>query len=216
MRDPIIFDVEAIAIDDAGNYLEAVEAPANYKDPIKIDAYKAEKQQELLSRCALDPDLARIVALGTEQAGVEQVQILSTTAEEADALNGFWNRIRPYPFPRLIGYNVLGYDLLLMMRRSLYLGVKVPPLQVGKYRHPDVDDLMVMLSFDGALKYRGMGFYCKRFGIDVPDEHSGKDIAALMAEGNTAAVVGHCLADLRKTRQLAERMGVLEPVALSA
>lgn len=213
-REPIILDVEAVAIDGAGAYLEPVEAPANYKDPAKIEQFKAEKQLELLNRCALDPDLARIVVLGTSQAGQDEAQVLLTDAEEAAALDAFWDRLRPYPYPRIVGYNILGYDLLLMMRRSLYLGVKVPPLSVGKYRHPDIDDLMLMLSFDGALKFRGLAFYAKRFGLELP-EGSGKDVAGLMADGNTDAIVAHCLSDLRVTRQLAERLGVVEPVAVA-
>lgn len=214
-RDPIIVDCEAVAIDGAGDYLEPVEAPANYKDPAKIEQYILDKEQELLSRCALDPDLARIVVLGTSQAGQDEAKLLLTDAEEAAALDAFWDRLRPYPYPRIVGYNILGYDLLLMMRRSLYLGVKVPPLSVGKYRHPDIDDLMLMLSFDGALKFRGLAFYAKRFGLELP-EGNGKDVAALMAAGNTEAVVAHCLSDLKVTRLLAERLGVVEPVAVPA
>src|SRR5687767_7784147 len=124
MRDPIVFDCEAVAIDGASTYLEPVEAPANYKDPLKIAAYQEEERAKQLGRCALDPDLARIVALGTYCGGVETVRVLLTESQEAHALLDFWEQVRPYPFPRLIGYNVIGYDLPLMMRRSLYLGVK--------------------------------------------------------------------------------------------
>jgi hypothetical protein len=87
---------------------------------------------------------------------------------------------------------------------------------VGKYRHPEIDDLMLLLSFDGALKFRGLDFYAKRFGITVPDAHRGQDVAALMAAGNIEAVQAHCLADLRKIRQLAERMGIVQPVTVQA
>jgi hypothetical protein len=215
MRDPIVFDCEAVAIDAAGEFLEPVDAPANYKDPAKIEAYQKEKQAELLARCSLDPDLARILTIGTSIGSHEQVAVCLTDADEAVALEQFWDLVRPYPFPRLVGYNCLGYDLPLMLRRSLYLGVKVPPLQIGKYRHPDVDDLMMILSFDGAIKFRGLAFYCKRFGIDVPDEHKGKDVAALAAAGDISAVRAHCLADIRRTRLLGERIGILEPVAIA-
>ena len=215
MRAPIVLDVEAVAIDGAGDYLEPVEAPANYKDPAKIEAYKLEKQAELLSRAALDPDLARICALGTEQNGVEQVQIITNEGEEREAIEAFWDRVRPYPWTRLVGFNICGYDLPLLMRRSLYLGVKWPAVSIGRYKHPDVDDLMLALSFDGALKFRGLPFYAKRMGLSVEDTHTGADVAALMAAGDTAAVAAHCLSDLRLTRALAERLGVLKPLTVT-
>ena len=41
-----VIDIETAPLDDAAQYLEPAEAPGNYKDPAKIDAYIAEKNAE--------------------------------------------------------------------------------------------------------------------------------------------------------------------------
>ncbi len=212
----IVFDVEAVAIDGAAEYLEPCSAPANFKDEAKIAAYIEQAQQSALERAALDVDLARVVALGVlgDTDAEPVVRLAHTEADEADLLRWFWKFLTQPAYlcrPTLIGYNCIGYDLPLLLRRSLYLGVPSPRLQMGKYRHDGIDDLMLSLSFDGNLKYRGLAFYCKRFGIDVPDETSGKDIAGFVAAGDWAAVERHCACDVRKTAALAQRVGVFTP-----
>lgn len=210
--DTIVFDCEAVAIDDAWNYLEPVSAPSNYKDEAKIAAYCEQAQREVLAKAALDIDLGRIVALGSLQDGNDPtVNLARDEQDETDILSEFWSRVTTQSSfrPTLVGFNCLGYDLPLMLRRSLYLGVKTPRFQMGKYRHDGIEDLMLSLSFDGAVKYRGLSFYCRRFGIDIPDETNGKDIAAMHAAGDWVGIANHCRCDVLKTTALARRIGVL-------
>jgi hypothetical protein len=213
VNDAIVFDVEAVAIDDAGRYLEPVSAPANYRDAEKIAAYCEQAQRDALAKAALDIDLGRIVALGSLQGSSIIVDLARDEQDEADILRAFWSRLvgpNAYNRPTLIGFNCLGYDLPLMLRRSLYLGVHAPRFQMGKYRHDGIEDLMLALSFDGAVKYRGLGFYCKRFGLEVPDETTGAQIAELHAAGDWEGIENHCRADVLKTAALAVRVGVLK------
>lgn len=214
----LVFDCEAIAIDDAGVYLEPASAPANYKDELKIAAYIEQANREALGKAALDIDLARIVALGclSDQQMEPKVQIARDEQDEADILRVFWSHVISAGFtrPTLVGFNCLAYDLPLMLRRSLYLGIPAPRFQMGKYRHDGIEDLVLSLSFDGAVKYRGLSFYCRRFGIDVPDTTTGKDIAALHAAGDWDGIAAHCRADVLRTAALAQRIGVLQDVAV--
>lgn len=207
-RPPLVFDVEAVSLVGIDAYLEPVSAPANYKDAAKIAAYQDEKRQEQIERAALDIDLARIVCIGWK--GDEEILTVlgaRDEAKEADILRDFWEEVSAHR--ELVGFNCLGYDLPLLLRRSLYLGVKPPPLSLGKYRHPGITDLMQILSYDGLVRARSLSFYCRRFGIDVDDDVTGAGIAALVAAGNWPAVLRHCEADVEKTYQLAQRVGVL-------
>ena len=206
----LVIDIEAVGIEDAAAYLEPVSAPSNYKDEAKIAAYIAEAQQQALSKCALDPDLARIVALGMSdpQTGAVDVLTANSDLEEASLLTALWSGLRGQV--TVIGYNVIGYDLPVLMRRSLYLGVKAPSIQIDKYRHPTVIDLMQVLSYNGAMKYRGLAFYLKRVGIPHDDTVTGADIGRLVAEGNWPAVEAHCLNDVTATTALARWMGVIQ------
>jgi len=210
---PVVFDLETVAIDSAVDYLEPPQAPANYKDPEKIAAYVTEAMSKQVDRAALDLDLCRIVALGwqeTHQTTTVAPSVMTCPlgeVEERAMLRHFWAQVGDRP---LLGFNCLAFDVPVLLRRSLYLGVDPRPLSISKYKHPGITDLMQVLSFDGLLPYRGLGFYCRRFGLSVPvDLSTGADIARLVAAGDWAAVADHCRVDVLKTYALAQRLGLL-------
>jgi hypothetical protein len=202
----IVFDVETAPLADAVDYLEAAEAPAHYKDPLKIAAYVEQANADALDKCGLDVDLCRLVAIGTrrEDEDTPCVWLAADDAGERDMLQRFWQLTADR---HLVGFNCLGFDLPVLLRRSLYLGVPTPHLQIDRFKHPQVTDLMDELSFGGKLKFRGLSFFCRRFGIDVPDPLTGAGIAAAVAEGRWTDVDAHVSADVQKTAQLAARLG---------
>jgi predicted PolB exonuclease-like 3'-5' exonuclease len=205
----LIFDVEAVGIENAADYMDAIAAPVNYKDEVKIAAYIAQAQQEQLDKAALDIDLARIVAIGAwdECDDAPSIFTAKDEREERVLLKWFWG-IAGSP---LIGFNCVAYDLPLLLRRSLYLGVAAPTFTLGKYRHPGIEDLILTLSFDGALRFRSLSFYAKRFKLTGwgDDTVSGKDIPKLVAAGEWEQVTAHCRADVLKTAALARRIGLI-------
>jgi predicted PolB exonuclease-like 3'-5' exonuclease len=211
----IVFDLESVAIANADEFIEPATAPSNYKSEQAIADYIAKANAEQIAKAALDIDLARIVAIGFDDGTGPVVEVVKTEDDERQILTAFWLRyyieyrtLRSYP--TLIGFNCVGFDLPLLLRRSLYLGVKTPKLQLGKYRHPGIEDLMLLLSFDGALRYRSLSFYAKRFGLNVlHDQHTGADVPALVAAGDWEAVAAHCKNDVETTVALARRLGVL-------
>lgn len=207
----LIADIETVALPGAVDYLEPVEAPANYKDPIKIAAYIEEATRRQLDKCALDPDLCRIVAIGYEDADGRGDVLTANTTPEMVMLQEFW--LAASSQPGVLGFNILDFDLPVLIRRSQYLGLQPPAVLVNldRYRSPHVD-LMQRLIFNGRMPMRSLDFYCKRFGIDVPDPYSGKDIDALVSSGDWSAVRSHCRSDMVKTRALAERLGLLSAV----
>ena len=210
MQNYLVFDTESYAIDGAASYMEPSQAPANYKDPAKIAEYIAQSNAEQLAKAALDVDLARIVAIGMNDGESTHVCLAKNEHEEAAILTAFWAKVNAEPRPLLVGYNCLNFDLPLLTRRSLYLGVKVPRLQISRYRHDGIADMMQVLSFDGMLRYRGLQFFKKRFALDVPDDpYSGSGIAALVAAGDWDAVSAHCRLDTLTHAALAKRIGVI-------
>src|SRR5574343_1176148 len=105
----VIFDIETAPIDGAAEFIEPATAPANYKDPEKIAAYIAEKNDEAVGRCALDPDLCRVVAIGAwrEDCRAESVWDCSDD-DEAGMLADFWRYVEG---GQLVGFNCIGFDL---------------------------------------------------------------------------------------------------------
>jgi hypothetical protein len=208
---PLLIDIECVGIDTASDFLEPVEAPSNYKDQAKIDAYIAEATAKAVDRCALDPDLCRIVALGHGEAdGKDNVIICRDETTEAAALAALAKHLTNAQgvTRTVISFNGFGYDLPVLMRRAQYLGVSFPVLNIDKYRSPHID-LMQRLSFNGAIKPHKLSFYGSRFGCPVLDDFDGSQIGALVQAGNWQAVESHCLSDLRLTRFLAQKLKLI-------
>ena len=205
----MVLDIETVALPDAGEFIEDVTAPANYKDPEKIAAYIAEARAEAVTRAALDPDLCRIVALGYQVEGsgllAPTVRLCRTDHDEFGVLEEFWRTFRAFQF---LGFNQVGFDLPVLLRRSLYLGVAAPRLLLGKYpnQHPQCLDLAGELSNYGARKYRSLGFYAKRLCLPALSG-DGAEVAGWVAAGQWTALQQHNAADITTTVALATRLG---------
>ncbi len=207
----IVIDIETAPLDDAANYIEPATAPANYKDPAKIAAFIEDKTAENLATCSLDVDLCRIVAIGMQHEGDEPWgAVVTEPVAEMTLLRNFWTAIGDR---YLVGFNILGFDLPVLLRRSLYLGVDAPAIQIDRFKHPQVTDLMQTLSFDGKLRMRSLAFYCKRFGIDVPDTLTGANIAQAVKDGDWNGIEHHVKADVQKTALLAAKLGAFHLAA---
>lgn len=209
----LILDIETGSIQNAGDYIEPATAPSNYVDKDKIAAYVQKAEAVELSKAALDPDLARVVALGCCDAatGAIDVKLAKDEQEEAVLLSDLWRNIRNLHEMNtmLVGYNILGFDLPVLFRRSIYLNVKAPNIQIDRFKHPSVIDLQSILSYDGKMKWRSLSFYASRFGLTHDGSITGAEIPGLVAAGEWEKVASHVRADVGTTTALARRMGVV-------
>jgi DNA polymerase III epsilon subunit-like protein len=212
-----VIDIETSVIPGVSQFLGEIKAPSNYKNEESIAKYIEKAQLEESSKAALDPDLCRIVAIAFQdvEPGVPlapKCGIARNEDEERKLLTRFWQAMKcKLGGPKtLIGFNINDFDVVALMRRSLYLGVPWIKYEVGRYRHPRIVDIMQELSYDGKLKYRSLDFYCKRFGIEEPDPlKSGADVIERIAMGDYESAKAHCIADVRKEYRLAEAVGLL-------
>ncbi len=210
----IVIDIETVASPDAESFLDPIKAPANYRDEAKIAAFKAEKLHDVIARAALEADLCEVVSVGWWIEGQDAPSVYTRAdLNETDLLFSAWAAIEladeDAGVRSIIGFNSLGFDLPVLMRRSQLLGVKFPFINLDRYRTPHID-LMERLTFQGKLTTRSLAFYCRRFGIPCDDTTKGADIAALVAAEDWAGVKAHNLADVRKTTALAQRLGYLQ------
>ncbi len=208
-----IIDIETCGLSEAKDFAEPVSAPANYKDPEKIAAYIADEQTKQVAKAGLDLDLCRIVAVGLQEDGREDVDVYTAEDEKAEAalLTKLWFRLLRVQHPVLIGFNHVAFDLPVLMRRSLYLDVAYPRLSLDKFRTPHID-LMQHLTWNGLVRARSLKFYAKRFGLPFDDAVSGADIQALVCSGEWEKVISHVTSDVRLTAALARRIGILPQV----
>jgi len=209
-QNPIVFDVETSVIPDIEDYRDdLMRVPGRYRDPEKIAKWIEEAQEKQARFAALDMDLARVVAVCWTTDGK---RLRGGAAPDFEAekvlIARFWSESTNLT---KIGFNILDFDLPLLVRRSQYLGIDYPFLELSRYRHPGSTDLMQVLTFDGKINARTLNFYCKRFGITAPpDDMTGADIPALVSLGEWDKVKRHCGVDVIKEWRLADRIGVID------
>lgn len=212
----LIVDIETAPLPDAAEYLEPATAPSNYKDPLKIAEYIAQKNAENLATAGLDVDLCGIVAVGFQWEGQEPIGLTREDCDEVDLIKTLWQMVTLRGVDRhLVGFNCLAFDLPVLMRRSQYLGIPYPTIQIDRFKHPQVTDLMQVLSFNGAVKFRSLDFYAKRFRIPMYDPLTGLDIMQAVIDSRWMDIKAHVTADVAKTAAIAARLGLVretEPV----
>jgi hypothetical protein len=213
---PIVVDLETVGIPNAADYLEPVLPAKNLVDPIKIKADIEKRTAERDERLALDWNVGRIAAIGwwTDAYGLE-INTCEADVLELGALALFWKLARNRT---IVGFNVKGFDLRFMVRRSQLLGVPYPQLDFGKYSRKGIHDLYLDLTFgdgtydQGAMR-RTLHAFCKRFGIPVNDPIKGADIPALVAAGEWEKVAAHVRSDVELEVALARKLGVLPAIS---
>lgn len=208
----LVFDIETCPLPECSEYLtDAIEAPSNYKDPVKIAAFIDEKRLKQINDAGLDLDLCRIVAIAGAFHDTNWCQSGVRSSEE-DMLRGFWRFAQNTLGAGgvLVGFNCLYFDLPILLRRSLYLGIPTPKLSLDRYRHDGIVDVADALSFGRIDFRRSLAFYAKRFGIPHDDTVDGSQIAQLVASGEWAQVERHCTDDVSTTTTLAQRIGLIQ------
>jgi DNA polymerase elongation subunit (family B) len=185
MKPVLFFDIETTANPDAIALLPDPSAPANYKDADKIAQYVSEKKAEQIAQAPLDADLGKVIAIAM-QFGVEnQVEVSlagdSETRTETELIKWFWSAYARAD-GRSCGYNIIGFDLPYLLRRSFELGITVPIFpRLAKFQIEPTIDLMGILYNWGTP--RGLKWVCKRYGIENPlPELNGSQVAEMDRE----------------------------------
>jgi hypothetical protein len=192
----LYFDIETAALPEALSLLPEPKPPANYKDPAKIEEWKADALAKRVKDAALDRDCCRVTHLGFAHNDAE-VEVVY--GEEREVLERWWQEAGRET--RYCGYNVLGFDLPILIRRSWLLGIKPSRfIPLKRYQTAPVLDLMQVLYDWGGATFRDLGTVCKLAGVEaLAPELSGKQWESLSPE----EMARHCAADVEMTRALA-------------
>jgi hypothetical protein len=216
----IVADIETVGRDNVAPFIEEPKPHGGWTDKVKIAADLETKRAKRREQLGLDPNLNRIVSLGyqTEIMARPTVRICVTEDEERDALREFWTRRanREGPFRTFVGFNNGGFDSLVMVQRSRLLGLGTPPLDIRKFNNEDIRDLYRELAFPDvphtSVMAETLENFCRLFGIDVPDDVDGSQIADLVAEGLWDHVAAHNEACVKRTVALARAIGAIHVV----
>lgn len=217
-RTPLILDLETAPLPDAPSWLDEPQAPANYKDPVKIAEYIREATASQLDKCALDIHTAQIIAVGVAYSdlfdGTVGLFSRGDISDERDLLSLVCGCIKDRP---VIGFNVR-FDLAMLMSRSRALGVPFPRIDLSPYsKKGEWIDLADELCFGierqlPQVMSRKLSSYARRYGLPHDDTVTGADIPELYAAGDWDAIEAHVRSDVELTAQLARWLGVLPQI----
>ncbi len=175
----IVFDIETIPQDEAKLLALAPEftAPANLKDPAKIEAAIAKKRADYLADAALNWKTAEVVLIG---AG-DDTEIRSLTAtSEKQLLIEFLELLDASLWDGVVvgGHNVKGFDLPMLVNRARVHGLKIPNTVLSFWKgrptwHDNIFDTLELLSFGKSFDGNGVDDVARVFGLPPKLGHGG-------------------------------------------
>jgi predicted PolB exonuclease-like 3'-5' exonuclease len=181
----------------------------NIKDPDKIAAKiaeaKANHKRQFLEDAALDPITGRVVAIGVWSD--EGFHVIGHD-DEAQILREFWELARGrmgYP-ERIGGFNVCGFDLPFLFRRSWKHRLQIPiGIRRGRYWSEQVIDLREVWQMGDRNARGSLDAVAKHLGVGAKNG-DGKQFAELWQTDRPKAV-DYLRNDLMLTARVAEALG---------
>lgn len=182
----------------------------NLKDPEKIKAKVDEAEATWRDRLALSPLTGRVLAIGYMELGEEPGILVGKDESEKDMLRCFWDLWLKSKHELHVGFNIFGFDLPYLFRRSLLNGVRVPNGAIDRrgYWHESFCDLLNVWRAGNRQEWVSMDALAAAFGLEGKTEGvSGKDFAGLWFRDRPKAIE-YLKRDIELPLELAEAMGV--------
>lgn len=199
-------------------YIDAVEAPGQYKKPESIAEWKKDNAESVgmlnWQRTALDPMSGGIYVIGyavEDQAPQTlwrhpeepEAPFIEAALSTLAAIKDRQNNQRP---TRFIGWNIINFDIPFLAKRCAILGIN-PALRLPvsvRYNNERVLDLMQ--SWSGFKDFNKQRDVAAAMGIPLQDETDGKDLWATVLRDGVAAAAKKCGSDIDALRQIYGRM----------
>jgi len=150
-------------------------------------------KEDKATAAGLVPEHGRIVAFGFG----DHEETWSETEERA-GLEEFWERVNGNV--KIVGWNVLGFDLPFILARSAILGVK-PTREFDRRPYETFGVCDLMLARFGTRGWRRCEDVAHEYGFGLRDDIDGSEVADVWAT-DPAAVVEHVEVDIDRVRHL--------------
>ena len=195
-------DIETIA--DVPEWLiqrwrESIQAPGNYKDPVKIEKYREEALRKRIEKAALSPLTGKVACVGIgykDAADWEYECFISRSMDERALLLGVDKAIASLPrVGWLVSFNGRKFDFPFLAVRSMKYHLELEhkwPLSKWDRRHVDMFD---------AFGEGGLGDW-GRLLLGEGKTGSGSHVDEMVREGRWEDLEYYCLHDVKLTAGL--------------
>lgn len=177
---------------------------------------KAAHEANFIERAALNAGTGQVLAIGYFKGDEQPIKKLALNENpndddcERSLLTEFWKYTSELALARghrMVGHNIIGFDLPFLMRRSWLLGVPMPDgIMKGRYFHESFIDTMQLWSCGAYNGFIGLGDLARYLGVGEKNGN-GADFARLFREDRVAAMK-YLKHDMMLTHAVAERLGV--------
>ena len=228
----IVEPFDEASVPHPGEFCESAVKLGNIKDPAKVAeriaaAREAHAQdcanhsanvaaareaywRGIRNKAALSPATGRVIAIGLHRSDINKSAIVDAS-DEAETMRGFWTKYSQCRQSNcaMVGFNVFGFDLPFLVRRSWILGVDVPStiLSQGRYWDTVFVDLMQVWNCGQYGKFESLDVVSRVLGCGQKNGN-GADFAALWQTDRNAANA-YLLNDLAITAGVAAKLGVI-------
>jgi hypothetical protein len=186
----------------------------NTKDPDKVAAKireaEAKHREYFFERAALDALTGRVLAIGWvdfDQGG--EIQVMHDD-DEAVLLRRFWALARGEQgrLNTLVGFNITGFDLPFLLRRSWKHGVEIPAgLRRGRYWSESVIDVREIWNLGDRFATGSLDTVAKHLGFGGKSGN-GSQFAALWTS-DRAAAIAYLVKDVDLTARVAAALNAI-------
>lgn len=209
--------------DDLSAALDAVKAPANYKDAEKIAEYCAEKRaslraeflanlQQKIDATGLDGSFGQVFCIGWAVESDQPTTVYGLN--ERFVLETFSQKLRIAPSElfstTVIGHNVSAFDLRFLGQRYIVNGIK-PPIVISRaaqakpWESDKVYDTMVQWA--GVSQRISLERLCLALSLPCPKtELDGSKVWQWVQDGKHDEVARYCERDVEAARSVHRRM----------
>jgi 3'-5' exonuclease len=214
---PFFLDIETIPGQRPGLLEEmraAVTAPAQYKKADSIAAWLAENRdaegEAAWLKTSFDGGLGQVCVIGIaiDDGPAYSISVGDlSVAEEARALRALFTVLGELPLnTRIVGHNVVAFDIRFLWQRAMVLGIKPPP-QLPRDPKPWSEQVFdTMVAWAGQRGAISMNNLCRVFDMPGKGDMDGSQVWPMVRDGRIAEVSAYCRGDVERTRALFSRM----------
>lgn len=187
-----------------------IKAPGNYKKPEAIEKYINAERENVVRGTALSGLFGRVYMIGIA-IGDGPVNVLRGETGEKPVLEQLQKALQEadlydeYRFKgKLIGHNLLDFDLPFLLQRFMVNGIK--PI-INPMDKPNAADTMKLFACGRYKQYYKLEALCMAFGIESPKSGlDGSKVYDSYLAGNHDEVADYCAQDVEATRKLYRAM----------
>jgi DNA polymerase elongation subunit (family B) len=195
---------------------DAIKPPGNMKKAETIAEWEANNKQaaveEEINRTSLDGAYGNICCIGwaidsqpvKSSYGEDEKKVLGDFIAEINKDLTYLRHVRP----RVVGHNVLGFDIRFIWQRAIVLGIKVPNWFPRDPKPWSNDVFDTMTAFAGQRNSVSLQKLADALGFEGKGDMDGSKVAKTWAAGQHDKVAAYCCDDVELTRQIHKHMQI--------